>query len=397
MATFTQAFLKPGRYGSAGEWSKERIAAHVKNTRALIAAGRNPPVLLEHAEPGSADGAPRDRKAAQVKHGAGWVIDVRQEPDGSAVYDLDVTDSEVARKLKEGSIRFTSPEFRREFIHDETGERFESVIAHAALTHRPRSINQGKISEALQFSLEDYEGPIQMADDADDKPGQSEKPKETPENPDLPKTGDDGKDKAKFEAIIEHLKNVGIGLPADTDQETFIDRLLTALLTKEASDAKAEAEKPKEDEDDGMGNIVEQQPPMQFSLSDAEAGKLDNKLLAKCIKQEHAALRGRLEGMVSAGKITPACRDSLLANDTAIQFSADGEHLVAYTLPQVVELLDKTTIAGMGLTAEQFSLSTTAKDHPKGEAFVRGDKDGQVPETPEQAEATARRIHSRHK
>lgn len=433
MATFEQTFLKPGRYGSAGEWTKDRIAAHVQGTKQLIAAGYCPPILFEHAEPGSAEGSPvqfseRDRKADIVKHGAGWLVDVKQAADGSGVYVLDVTDEKAIGKLRDKSIQFTSPEFRNKQKLG-TGEIVENVIAHVALTHKPRAINQGPIQpvdgvEALQFSLADFEGPIQFADDgfppkksgddnaggddAGDKPEGSKPAEAAPENPDMPKDNSPDKLRQKREAVVAHMDTLGLGLPADTmdcDEEQFLDRVLTGLLTLQSSKAKAEEEaaaKEKANSIEDDEQITEQQPPMQFSLADAEAGTIGNKLLSRVIKQEHTALAGRLEGMVKAGQITPACRDRLLSCNGATQFSADGEHLAAYTLPQVVEILEKTTLPGMGIQPDV--LQFAAVEHPKGDKFISGDgtekqfsSDKPQGETPEEAEAVADEIWGKKK
>lgn len=458
MALFEQTFLKPGRYGSAGTWDADRIRKHLDGTRALLSAGRQPPVLFEHAERGSSDGTPkqfsseRDRRADMVKHGAGWLVDVKQAADGSGVYVLDVTD-EIAGKLKDGSIKFTSPEFRPSWRDDASGQEFKNIISHVALTHKPRAIDQGKIEPVgandgaadpvLRFSLADYEGPIddngdsgstQFADDGkpfgkskgdggDDSAGEGGSgngdsagdptANKTPENPDMPKLNSPDKIKQKKEAVLAHLDTIGVGLPADTiecDEEQFLDRLLTSLLTIKSAEAKAQAEQAEKDKaneiDDGSEQIKEQQPPMQFSLADAESGELakSNKLLSRVIRQEHQSLAGRLESMVKAGKITPACRKQLLATEGATQFSAEGDHLPAYTLPQLVEILDKTTIAGMGIT-DSAIVQFATEEHPRGAGYVQGDGteqqfasgDPKATPTNEQAEATARRIHSRNK
>ena len=131
---------------------------------------------------------------------------------------------------------------------------------------------------------------------------------------------------------------------------------------------------------------------MQFSLADAESGRTGNKLLDRVIRQEHAALVGKLDAMVRAGQITPACVQSLLGHSSAMQFSCDGVHLVAFTLPQIVDVLQQTTIAGMGITAEQFSLAK-AVEHPKGKAYTRGSAEP----THEEAEAVADQVWGKKK
>lgn len=392
MALIEQKFLVPGVYrvgkdeqgrDKYRELSADDLREYATGTNELLASGHGVAVLLEHAHPGSDEGAPkdlRDQKALQVKHGVGWLKGVKVGTDGAATHVLEITDPDAAGKIANGSIRFTSPEFRESWT-DGTGRVFRKIFSHTALTHKPRNIDQSQFSEVLQFSLDDLE-PEKMADEKDEKT--EETTAEPPENPDLPNSGDVGKDQARMEAILAHLNTIGIGLPADTDNDNFQDRLLTALLTVEAQKAANAEEKSEEDEPE-VREDTSIQSPLQFSLADASENKLENKLLAKLIRQEHEKTVAKLGAMVSANKITPAARDQLLAIDGALQFSSDGDYLPALTLPKIVDVLDSCLVEGQSLTQEQVS-QFSAEEHPQGEQFRTGEQvtEAKVKETNEQ-------------
>lgn len=396
MPTFEQASLKPGRYhlgsGIYRDLSSQDIARFVSGTKKLLADGHGVPVLFEHAPPGSADGAPqqfsstdpRDRRADQVRHGAGWLKGIKLASDGAAVCTLEATDPKAVEGLRNGSIRFTSPELRPNWT-DGKGRTYANLISHLALTHRPRNSEQaamrevasGDLAEAVQFSLADWE-PIQMADDDSEKsePGDAgEKPKSS-ENPDIPAQHAD----PMFQAAVAQLKECcGVDLASDTTPDTFFRDLVTALKTMAAAKEKFEAEQQaKEPEENPDAPLTEDRPPMQFSLADVEGGKVANKLLGRVIRDSHATVARKLDELVDRSQVTPALRDSLLKRKGILQFSAEGDELPTFTLAEVVDLLADNTIEGMAWTKDhQFS----AEDHPEGDAW----RNGQGDISPEQA------------
>lgn len=391
-----QTFMRPGFYHGRLVTKKD-VENHVRGTNEMIAAGYAPVLFLEHPPKGSDEGAPkslRDVKIEQLRNAAGWAERVEMNADGSADVVFDVTDPEVDKKIADGSIRFTSPETRP--THQIGAMRFSNVLAHFALTHEPIFTNQSRIepaseafTEVMQFSLADWKP--DMADDKDEKdePEKSESqpeaaPPETdnapptepekPANPDMPEGGEisgEALQSQRIEAILAHLANMGVVLPADTptvDIPTLLDRLLTGCMTLEAAMKKAEQEKaPPEAEDDGgkdgtPPNVVEQQGMMQYSVADI--GTIENKMLARVIKHEHEKLVGKLNSMVSKFKITEGARDALLAIDGAVQYSANGDLVPTLTIGQMVDLLDEHLLEGQCMGAEQFS----ALEHPDGDA-----------------------------
>lgn len=414
MAKLSQKSVKPGVYcvgRDVGgrkvfrEFSATDLAGVVANTKAMIAAGYEPPLLLEHAIPGSDEGAPkqfsaRDERAQQVEHGVGWATDVRIGSDGFLEPVFNVTDKKIAAGLKDGSIKFTSPEFRPTFT-DGKGNDYRNIVAHFALTHKPRNPEQGPFvaehEPALQFSMADLLEPIQMADDEDpkddDKKPDADPPpaaKDPPENPDAPKDDAPAQDDQQFQAVVQHLASQAIPLPSDTDPDNFIERLLTALLVKEAHVKETEAKKAEEDEDDDPQEpIVEAKPLMQFSLVDVSADTFENKLLARVIKTEIDHLKAL------ARRLPPAAAKRFFEHEAAIQFSADGDELPSFKLGQVLEILAETTPAAFWLTDEERAEQFSTQDHRDPEFFTKSDKlpsPEKAVETVAEAEANANKV-----
>lgn len=169
---FEQTFLLPARYrvapGEFRDFSDSDIKEYVENTRKMLAGGLSVPVFPEHAPPGSPEGGPQfaEREGKKIpEHVAqhlmqrgiqpvqfedalknvGWLSDIRWNPQtGAGWYAVEITNPEYANGIKNGSIRFSSPEFREGYT-DGLGRNFGRTIAHIALTPRPRSPLQGHL------------------------------------------------------------------------------------------------------------------------------------------------------------------------------------------------------------------------------------------------------------
>lgn len=400
---YKQLTLKPGRYhvgdGKFIDLDAAKLKSYVDGTKAMLTAGLHVPMILEHAEPGSADGSPRDARAAKVKHGAGWLNDIAQGADGSMTLVVEPTDADAAKKIADGSIRFTSPELRNTYT-DGKGRTFENVISHVALTHRPRNPDQTKFEPlpdepvaALQFSLADI---VQMSDEKDEDernaPSESAEADTTqtdPENPDMPK--DEAADGAMMEAIMAHLEMFGVSLPSDTTDENFKLLLLTALKTAKKSKDLADSEKADKEDDDARA--VEETPPMQFSLADVEAGAvIENKALSRLIRHECTSLGKLLDAGVSAGRISPAMRDQLVSATRTVQFSAEGDEQPSLCVSKFIRLLCESPVDPAewrsGVIAQMSAAET--EEHPAAGDFYKPPES--VPLTPEQVEAAQKKL-----
>ena len=389
---YTQTFLKPGRYfvGREADGTPRfknvtvaEIQSYVDGTRKLLKAGYAPPVLFEHADAGSAEGAPlskRDLAAATVKNGAGWLADVKVNDVGEGVHVLDVTDSTAIRKLDEGSIRFTSPELRPAWT-DGKGTVHQNIFSHVALLHKPRNPDQGPLvpEPALAMGLADGILQFGLDDLVDDDEAGEAKPAAIQEatapkeetGPDMPK--DDSSDneiKQRVNAIVAHLAELGVILPEDTcEQEmpTILDRVLTGLMT--AAETKKATEAENEPDDDEAGGeppaVVEQGGMVQYGLGDLSSitDKAAGKYLGKVAKE----LSARIESLLASRRITPAAHALLRALQPGVQFGGDLEMLPSVTFEGVLGVLealpsdmhiDEAAIAQFGV-----------EEHPDGPAF----------------------------
>lgn len=412
----SQVFMKPGRYavGRNPDGSlvyhtvtRQEIADYVTGTKQLLAAGFAPPVLFEHADPGSDEGAPksrRDEKADLIRHGAGWLADVAIGDDGAASYVLDVTDSEAARKIDEGSIKFTSPEFRSAWI-DGAGNVHRNIWSHVALVHRPKNADQSPLVEVRQFSLEDL-----MADDdeKDDEKaefggdasqkgdpvnggepaadGEAEAPVTSePAVPDAPEDTDAaGKQAERVKAICLHLEELGIVLPEDTfDQEmpTILDRILTGLKTAAAVKKQSEAEESVDDEaeEGGEPQVIEQQGMLQYSLENLNACK--NKMLARVIRGEVSGLERRIGELADSWRVTPAMKKKLVGVLPSLQFSAEADLRPSVTLDDFLTILEDLP-PGICMDGPAVLAQFSAEEHPDGDKHYLG---GDIT-SPEQAQ-----------
>ncbi len=105
-------------------------------SRHLITSGRHPPIPLEHRD----DAKPvklshEDNLSEMTRHNTGWVQDFFRKKDGSFWAKLGVIDPDVAAKIKDGRIKYVSPEITPILPAD--GQVHRNVVTHVALTHQP--------------------------------------------------------------------------------------------------------------------------------------------------------------------------------------------------------------------------------------------------------------------
>lgn len=402
MAKFSQTFLKPGRYcvgkDAAGkklfrDFSASELAEYTTGTTGMIQAGYKPAVFLEHKQANTAEGAPiqlsaQAEKELQLRNGVGWLDTAKVGDDGAALHTIDIRDEAIAGKIRDGSIKFTSPELREEWT-DGSGKTHKKVIAHVALTHKPRAINQGEIQPAMQFSLADLHvsktKAVQLGEPPDFKEEKTEKkpdttdenpeakPETKPQNPDLPAEDTPNADAQQFEALrVLAKEQLGLDFPADSDPTTIVRDLVLALKTMKAIKEKDAAEEAEDNakEDETTGAYEDSGVPMQFSLDESSKPKFHNKLLARLIKTEHAAISGRINKLVVNDQITPKLRDELIGNGGTLQFSTEGDVVTKFTLPQVLDLLERCTVEGQALDVSQLS-AADEEAHPKGDDYFK--------------------------
>lgn len=405
----------------------------------------------------------------------------RINANGGLDIAFEVPDEDTAKQLSTGLVEFVSPELRWNGWQDGKGRQFSKLITHVALTHRPIVTDQRRGFEqfsatisappdVLQLSFYDYAGvipvkkkpkPLSISDrqairklvqilqlsddefppkkkvdgDGDGKVDEGEEIDETPEpsaplpvatNPDLP--ANDGASQ-QMEALLAHLAKRGVALPSDTTAENLTDRLLTAVMSLNASDDLRETDDADESGESSM--LAQEINPMttaqmsatsnprkalvdrvrtcksmpaelrdtllvrlgttQFSATGAErvpAGSMGISELVEMYEQQavqfsdgspQAALAARIKRMRGVN-IEPAVADQLLARVGAVQFSDNGTEVAGNGLT-ISALLDsmETARAGIGklLGDSTAQLSGNSNDndgapHPRGRQFTSG-------------------------
>lgn len=347
--------LRPGTYVKDGKLvtvTRDDVRQRLMSLVGLRQVGLHVPLLMEHTDPRrkAGEGLPGQFNGAAFQYGeaaadelkrtvgAVDLSDPRSGINAQGGLDLvfDVPDAPTAKKLHDQRIRFVSPELRPEWI-DGKGNRHTNVMTHVALTHKPIQIDQAagfeqvalsSLNAPCQLSCTDMESNFAISvndldvcqfDGTFDDDNVDEDPERTPPNappppepnPNLPK--EKNSDEQMMEAINAHLMKLGIRLPEDTTPEEFMRSLLTALMTKVASDDKAAADSATGQGGDDDPDDVEEKMPLtkQFS-SDSNHGKL----LARIN-------RARKANVLPAGM-----GDQMLIQLSSTQFDAAGNEVV---------------------------------------------------------------------
>jgi hypothetical protein len=398
MATVVQkSAFKPGKYRGKA-LAADLLRQFAEGTNKAIAAGVPIPALEKHATL-AADDKETERIAATA--GAGWLKKVIVEEDGSIGWELDVPEK-IEQGIKDGTIKFTSPEFRPHYSAAD-GRYSGPLIRHVAFTPLPKAHDQGALAlamseDAYQFGEDDYEGPADK--DKNDPPADPPKesaPADPPKNPDSPPKATD---KSKIEALRECFSVLGVELTSDwtPEKDGAIDELLAAMKTLAKAQAEAESkpeepEQPEVKESQAMpfseDEIAALPPALQAKARKAnDAAKLAHEQALQFAEERERTQRETLTHKAKAANIAPGAKAALLNHLGTVQFSESGEE-PSLTVETAIELLEKATPPGM-----QFGEADVKEvTHPDGETFFTGDGEP----TPEQAEEIARRIHSRDK
>jgi hypothetical protein len=371
--------LKPGRYFAGETATGEKLfrsltaddlRKHVEGTKALLSKGYAPPLLLEHAPVNSKAGAPVlgwDKKAKNVRNGAGWLTDVFQNKDGSIGYELDVRDAEIAKKFNDGSIKFTSPELRPSFTTGD-GTAVPFVVSHVAATHTPRNPHQATpetIAMAMQFSLDDLEDEdedeeVEVTDEDQDGKPEIKVDAEVPVDPDAEVVAEEPTSdtidiklhKSVFDTFVGMAKSKGMALPDDLTPESLFPAMISAM----SGVALAEDET----------KIVEESAPQQYSLGDLNKPETP-KLLTRAIRSEVSMVKANIKGI----KI-PALQKEMESLASSMQFSVNADELPTITVTQMLAAIHKGLPSALDKLVQgegqQFSLA----EHPDSQFFTNG-------------------------
>ena len=123
------------------EFSSEDLDEICRSSKELLDSGRYPPIPLEHRDDAKPVKMSReDHLSEMTRNNTGWVQDFFRKPDGSFWAKLGVIDPEVAQKIKDGRIKYVSPEITPVLPAD--GKVHRNVVTHVAITHQPVWVGQ---------------------------------------------------------------------------------------------------------------------------------------------------------------------------------------------------------------------------------------------------------------
>lgn len=369
-------------------YSADDLREYADSTNAMLAAGVSVPLLKKHAPLGADD---HETNNASATDGAGWLKRIKRVAGGALAAILDVTDTDAAKGIANGSIKFTSPELR-EGYEDGKGRRFNRIFRHFALTPTPRNPDQGAFkaatafAEAIQFSLGDYEDTMttaaQFMDDdkaVDDAESAPVIDVDDVESVDTPETGPDPAEVAQH--VIEMY---GVKIPDGSDMSTPDGwlHLLIALMNKKQDGDGGVTPPP-----DPMAGDTAVPPPQTSTepqqFDEANMTPVERALLAKlraAEKQnaqfsEHMAAerkaqatakakarRGEVEATIKASKVAPATRKKLLDLLSTAQF-AESVELPTMTIGAVLRLIESTIPPGLRFSEGD----TKSEEHPNAD------------------------------
>ena len=369
--TFRQEFLKPGFYrvrGEMREFSKRDLAGYKAGTNRLLHSGFQIPVLLHHPKPGSKEGAPIPAAKAKATQGKGWLKSISQAASGALSQVVAITDADAVKGLDDGSIKFTSPQFQKDYIDGE-GREFGDVIRHVALTNAPRTQNQGEIlacaedvegGEIFSFSEADYLGADEataktaFAEDFPPKKKGEETPAETSEEESsTPAETTPAADELPTNDVIvnkpagpdlvnlvtQAMEKTGAVIPDGTDPATpeGMAIVLTAIINAAAAKPEETPEQIELTEEPSIaGQFTDDDDPRLVAMSE-EVRQLKQDATDNALTRSRAKLAATLEDP----SIPPGLCKALKGHATKVQF-AEGEEEPSFSTGEVVALVKKT-------------------------------------------------------
>lgn len=340
MAVFEQEILKPGSYRVGGgrerTFSARQLRVFMRNTLELMRSGYRIPVLSRHAVPGSTQGGPFHSSRSGSREPmpdtcVGELVGLKQRRDGTLVQTIEVADSRHAEAIAHGTLRHTSPELRAEFT-DATGRQVGPVIAHVALTRRPRHAEQPPLrqpDDVVRLSLDDL-----ISGD--------------PSMSNLETTND---------SASENVLDVETAIDQERQRESGSD---DARLPEEpgTGEAGGDAIVDENDAPTTVGDTTQAEPqttaetPHDVQTDRAETFRRD--------------LAGRIE---RSSRLPRGLRTRLARFVGAVQLSSDGEEEPSLRVSDAVAMLEEALPEQLTLDAD----NVDAADHPGGESFFSGD------------------------
>jgi len=385
MALLEQTFLKPGDYHIGGgrfrTFTIDDLAEYRRNTLALMRRGYRVPVLAGHARAGATHGGPQhfmgrtalDRPKAShpsIKTSCpsvtpdpndsasgrcvGWVVDLQQQADGSLIHVIEIPSQDDWQQIQKDGRTKASPELRGEFTDDQ-GHRYGPIIAHLALTHRPRNPNQSPLvpaNEVYQFSLDDLtEGTLSMP--------QSEKNDTTTDattNTTHP-TSDPTNTPPVVVAAEAALDDKEVFSPESNDKTGANDKREPSVEAKRNDNTKT---------NDTPANDV-----TKTNVSTEADHPTESKTTTEESRSRHALLfRDELSRRIQQSRKLPkSLRERLVTLVETVQLSEEGDEEPTLRVSEAMAMFEEAMPSHLALAAERLD----HPPHPRGESFFTGD------------------------
>lgn len=387
--------------------SKELIKEYVDNTNAMLAAGIRVPMLKKHRSGDDPQGGPvvvpAGKKVVPNEDTVGWLHKLYVE-NGALGIEMDVKDADYHKQLKDGTIRFTSPQLSTKSYTDGMGREWGKVVRHVAFTPEPRNPNQEPIVEMSFSELSDEYVTLSFAD-LDEPEKKKEKEKEVVSDgktPDGFPADDkepplDGQNPA-IEPAQEEMPTpepdpVGDQMTAITENLAQLTSLFAALnieppkadfgidpvqWTTELCDSLRQVNlvagvHPKD-------TLREESGVYQFSELDEHPDPLVRSMYKRMKEyddanrvQRETIARKNLDDMISGSGIPVPAREAIAGKIGALSFSdADGELSEAplFTATEVIKIVADSIPKFLNFSELDVTSASDAK-HPDNEAFFR--------------------------
>jgi hypothetical protein len=313
MPTFVKQILKPGTYTVAGRQefiSPERIAKWVANFAKMQVNGLKIPAPWRHdpkAQPVRNQMDQQDTNAYQ--NGGFWRELWIDETDGSLHGAVEVPLSDDAKKVGT-TVKEVSPLIQSKWT-DGNGSTYDDAITHIALVTHPVApgqtnfegiaLSQGAFVDAADLTLA-HEEPD--GDECDPK--------------NVKATG------ATIAKALPILAKLGLGLPSDTDESNFAERIIVAALAIE-SHAAHDKEDEEENAEEPPKKSKEKPSPIAMSHELTPAQQAQLAFAQQTLRERYAA---RVEALVQSGRVSAKyALEKLkpLLETHEVAFAADGK------------------------------------------------------------------------
>lgn len=329
MAKFKKAILKAGRtyHSPDGEVkvTTERLKHWQGEFKKLSANGYIVPIDWDHGTDAATMSPVKmsKGKARSSKNTVGKLAEFNIAADGnSAEILLDITDPTAKGRAERNEVYVSPVIFDR--WQDGAKNQYSDLITHVDIVNHPVDNSQGPFVPAevgtiacgirmglsgkgisrMAFPGDDEEDEDEKDTDLDGTPDAVDPAPETPEKPENPDMPADDSGDAIAEAIVAHLDQLGISLPAAWNFKTdaAAEILLTGLKTALKAKQNAEPEKEEEEEEPNNGDDV-----MQVQDPGYAAMSLEHQAIKAAYEdQNRDALKKRLSLVLSSGRCTPA-------------------------------------------------------------------------------------------